>query len=170
MRMMKSKFKVWAALFLLAPLTATPDEPVAKTAATAAAPYGLPQREHWTTSRITGSPEPPKPYTVERVFPQLSFENPVELTPAPGSDRLFLLELHGKIYSFPNRNDVDKPDLVVDLHKTLTKAGNFYGLEFHPDFEQIDLSCCLFVSDSFPSIPYAPASVSVYRCVDMTWD
>ncbi len=136
MRMMKSKYRVWAALFLLAPLTAIADEPAAKPAATAEAPFGLPKRQHWTTSRITGSPEPPKPYTVERVFPQLSFENPVELTPAPGSDRLFLLELHGKIYSFPNRNDVEKPDLVVDLHKTLTKAGNFYGLEFHPDFEQ----------------------------------
>ncbi len=136
MRMTFPNQTVWAALAVLALAlpTAAAEESAAKDANSNDVPFGLSQRIPWTTSRITGSPEPPKPYLVERVFPELTFENPVELTPAPGSDRLFVLELRGKIYSFPNRNDVDKADLVVDLHESIDKAGNFYGLEFHPDF------------------------------------
>ena len=65
-------------------------------------PPGRGGRPLWTTSRITGSPEPPPPYRVERAFPGLKFVNPVELTAAPGTDRLFLAEQSGKIYSFPN--------------------------------------------------------------------
>ena len=118
MRMTFPNQTVWAALAVLALAlpTAAAEESAAKDANSNDVPFGLSQRIPWTTSRITGSPEPPKPYLVERVFPELTFENPVELTPAPGSDRLFVLELRGKIYSFPNRNDVDKADLVVDLH------------------------------------------------------
>ncbi|MDE0736373.1 MAG: hypothetical protein OSB47_11155, partial [Pirellulaceae bacterium] len=40
-------------------------------------PHGISQRTAWATSRITGSPEPPPPYQVEQVFPQLKFVNPV---------------------------------------------------------------------------------------------
>jgi hypothetical protein len=79
MRMVLSKNRVWGASWVLLLAAATADEPAAKLPATDAAPFGLAQRQPWTTSRITGSPDPPKPDIVERVFPQLSFENPVEL-------------------------------------------------------------------------------------------
>src|SRR5262249_50758590 len=44
-------------------------------------PHGIP----WTTSRITGSPDPPPPYRIERAFPKLTFKNPLLLTRAPGT-------------------------------------------------------------------------------------
>ena len=50
-------------------------------------PYGIERRIPWTTSRITGTPEPPPPYTIERVFGNLEFTNPVVLTNAPATDR-----------------------------------------------------------------------------------
>src|SRR5947209_19834528 len=60
-------------------------------------PFGLVRRTPWTTSRIRGSPEPPHPYRIERAFPKLSFKNPLLLTRAPGTERLFIAEQAGKI-------------------------------------------------------------------------
>src|SRR5712692_11416847 len=106
-------------------------------------PYGIARRTPWTTSRITGSPEPPHPYRVERVFPKLGFKNPLLITNAPGTDRLFVGEHAGKLYSFPKDQTRDKPDLFLDLTTELQswdKTGKVkgleavYGLAFHPRF------------------------------------
>ncbi|MBO0696857.1 MAG: PQQ-dependent sugar dehydrogenase [Zavarzinella sp.] len=103
------------------------------------------KRVAWTTSKVTGSPEPPHPYRVVPAFPKLKFRNPLHLTSAPGTDRLFVLEHTGKIFSLPNRADVDKADLVIDTAKDLTswKPGGkiqgfdaVYGMTFHPKFEE----------------------------------
>ena len=45
--------------------------------------YGIDSRIPWTTSQISGTPEPPLPYVTERVFPELSLENPVDLIAVP---------------------------------------------------------------------------------------
>jgi uncharacterized repeat protein (TIGR03806 family) len=96
--------------------------------------YGIKQRIPWTTSRITGSLEPPHPYKIERVFPKLQFTNPVTMTTAPGSDRLFVVELDGKVYSFSGDGSAEKPDLFLDLKKLSKDARRIYGMTFHPDF------------------------------------
>ena len=69
----------------------------------------------WTPSRVIGTPEPPSPFLAERRFPKLSFTNPVEMRPIPGTDRLLVMQLNGKIFSFPDRQDVTKADPVLDL-------------------------------------------------------
>src|SRR5437870_1901043 len=79
-------------------------QPVAKPASKASAskdPYGIDKRVPWTTSRFRGTPEPPLPYRAERSFPKLSFKSPTVLTNAPATDRLFVAEQHGKIFSIP---------------------------------------------------------------------
>src|SRR5437773_6258424 len=76
-------------------------------------------RTPWTTSRVTGSPEPPPPFKVVRAFPNLKFEKPLLLTRCPRSDRLFVGEQGGVLYSFANRPDA-KADLFCDLRKELT--------------------------------------------------
>jgi putative heme-binding domain-containing protein len=99
-------------------------------------------RAAWTTSRLHGSPEPPPPYKVERVFPNLTFKLPVDLCYAPGSDRLFVLTQKGLAYSLPNAQDCTKPDLFLDLHEVagLDKIANCKGVDdsyavtFDPDF------------------------------------
>lgn len=88
----------------------------------------------WTTSRITGSPAKPLPYRTERIFSHLEFSNPVVLTNAPGTDRMFVAELHGKIYSFVARDDSNARELVFDLKSHVKQADRLYGLTFHPDF------------------------------------
>ena len=95
------------------------------------------KRTAWTTSRITGSPEPPPPYQIVRAFPKLSFKNPLLLTTAPGIKRFFVCEQAGKIFSFPLDPNVDKADLVLDLRAEregwdkakVRSVGDLYGLE-----------------------------------------
>ena len=93
------------------------------------------QREAWTTSRIIDSPEPPPPYTVERRFPNLEFKNPVEFVAEPGSDRWWMVELDGKVWTFKNDNGVTTRELAIDLKHAIGPKTRAYGLAFHPDYE-----------------------------------
>src|SRR6266498_5860511 len=51
-------------------------------------PYGIDRRIPWTTSRVVGSPDPPLPYTVEKTFTNITWKEPVFITPEPDSKRL----------------------------------------------------------------------------------
>src|SRR5262249_18044464 len=111
---------------------------------------GLEKRVPWTTSKLTGSPEGPPPYRTERVFPQLKFKKPVTITRAPKSDRLFVIELQGPIYSFPDHQAVEKPDLLVNLGE-VPGLDEAYGLAFHPRFpENRQVFICYAVKSGKP--------------------
>ena len=99
-------------------------------------PFGIEKRTLWTTSRLTGSLEPPPPYRIEHRFPKLQFKNPVVLTNAPGMERLFVVEVEGRIYSFPNNNDCSQADLCLDAKESLPGTDQVYGLTFHPRFAE----------------------------------
>src|SRR5215831_20363502 len=71
-------------------------------------------RVPWTTSRIAGAPEPPPPYAVEPAFPHLKFRFPVAMVPAPGTHRLFVGELQGRIVSFRDDPNCRQADLALD--------------------------------------------------------
>ena len=92
-------------------------------------------REAWSTSKISGSPDPAPPYRTELAFPKLKFVQPLDLSPAPGSDRLFVAEQAGKILSFPTRQEIDAADLVVDLKESHPDLSAVYAITFHPNFE-----------------------------------
>ncbi|MEQ1824860.1 MAG: PQQ-dependent sugar dehydrogenase [Pirellula sp.] len=101
-------------------------------------------RQPWTTSRVVGSPEPPPPFKSVRAFPNLKFEHPLHLVSALSTNRLFVAEQAGVIYSFINRADA-AAELFIDLRqeiKTLHLNASaheveaVYGLVFHPQFEQ----------------------------------
>jgi hypothetical protein len=92
------------------------------------------KRPAWTTSRITGSPEPPSPYRIERIFPKLRFVEPLELVAFPASDRFVLAEHAGKIYSFPNNPDCEAPDVFADMKGWNREIQEVYSPEFALDF------------------------------------
>src|SRR5437762_8020066 len=96
--------------------------------------FGIDSRIPWTTSRLVGSPDPPLAYVVKRVFPKLNFKEPVDLANTPGSDRLFIAELSGKIFSFNPESGAGQPDLVVDLRTNISGFNSTYGMAFHPGF------------------------------------
>src|SRR5262245_19829358 len=102
------------------------------------------KRVPWTTSRITGSPEAPPPYRTERVFPKLKFAEPVTITRAPGSERLFVAELRGKIVSFPDDQACEKPEPFLDL-SAIPGHWRTYGLVFHPNFAKNRLVYACYV-------------------------
>ena len=94
----------------------------------------LERRAPWTTSRITGSPETPMPYVTRRVFPKLKFVNLVDLCNAPGTERLFVLEQGGAVYSFTPNAELEKADPLLDLRKRVPDFNAAYGMTFHPGF------------------------------------
>src|SRR5258708_2537986 len=89
---------------------------------------GIDKRVPWTTSHVKGSPEPPAPYRSEVAFPKLKFFEPLDMASAARSDRLFVAERPGRIFSFRNDRRADKADLLIDLKKTV------YAFTFHPQF------------------------------------
>src|SRR6058998_2453053 len=100
--------------------------------------FGLEKRVPWTTSKVIGSPEPPPPYRTEPAFPKLpAFEEPLDLTYAPGSNRLFVAGRWGKIWSFVNKRDIDKADLALEFKGAKDSKGQpmkqvIYAITFHP--------------------------------------
>jgi len=103
------------------------------------------ERTPWTTSRLTGSPEPPPPLRSERVFPNLTFKSPVQLIPFPDHRRYVLVEEHGMIYSFPNDPSCAKAELLLDARKEIRNldkiegcrgVGSTYSLVFDPNFSE----------------------------------
>ncbi len=108
-------------------------------------PQATDERVPWTSSRIIGTPDPPPPYRLERVFPRLTFDKPVEIVRSAELKRLFVVEQYGKIFSFPEEGDPVKADLFADLKKEIrgwekvpdTKGvDQSYGIAFHPKFAE----------------------------------
>ena len=103
--------------------------------------FGLDKRVPWTTSKVIGSPEPPPPYRTELAFPKLpKFEEPLDLTYAPGTNRLFVAGRWGKIWSFVNKKDVDNADLALEFKVDKDSKGEpmkqvIYAFTFHPKFK-----------------------------------
>lgn len=108
-------------------------------------------RTPWTSSRIHGTPEPPPPYRAEPAFPRLTFQLPVVVVAAPGSPRLFVGELKGKLYSFRATANCAKADLLFDLAKVHPDLTMNYGLVFHPNFATNHyLFVCFATKDGTP--------------------
>ena len=94
-------------------------------------PFGLKKREPWATSRVVGTPEPPPPYTVRRAYPQLKFKNPVFIAQEPETDRLFVAELAGKIFSFSKTNPTpESKQLFLDTKRQI------YAFSFHSKYQE----------------------------------
>ena len=120
---------------------------------------GSPKRIPLTTSNVRGRPEPPLPFRAEVAFPHIRFSNPTVLTNAPGTDRFFVVEQSGKIYSIAGDRSSSKRDLFVDVAKLVEQLNGMldgadhvqgsttYGLTFHPDFAKNRLCYVCYVVD-----------------------
>lgn len=71
---------------------------------------------------------------MERLYPQITFNNPLDLAFAPGTDRLFVAEQGGKLWSFDTRATNSQPELAFDLRKHHEPLDNILGFTFHPGF------------------------------------
>ena len=92
------------------------------------------QRAPWTTSRVHGTPEPPPPFVVERLYPALTFTKPLDIVPLPGSDRLVVLQETGRMLSFVP--GAAKADAFGELAAFDPDISRSYALTFHPRFAE----------------------------------
>lgn len=76
---------------------------------------------------------------LETAFPALSFTRPLAIeSPPDSSHRLVVVEQAGRIYVFPNDNNVKKSRLFLDIRKRVYDEGNeegLLGLAFHPAYK-----------------------------------
>jgi putative heme-binding domain-containing protein len=99
------------------------------------------KRPAWTTSKLKGAPQPPPPYRLVPAFPALKFQKPTCIEEFPGTRRLLVTEIGGKVFSFPAQREVDRADVVIDLAQRLPAAlaaqgVSLFDAEFHPRFEE----------------------------------
>jgi glucose/arabinose dehydrogenase len=104
-------------------------------------------RASWTTSRVSGSPEPPTPYLTQPAFPNLTFAEPLEADVAPGDNRIYVAERYGRIVSFENNKDAKSTDVFLDLGKVI------YGFAFHPQFQQNGYVYVTYIVDPVLELP-----------------
>lgn len=89
-------------------------------------------RPAWTTSKITGTPTPPAPYTIRPAFPNLSFANPTSLEELPDG-RMLVSEIDGNVFTFRKDSQTPERDLLLNLgggkiwHAT---AGPSFGVKW----------------------------------------
>ena len=96
----------------------------------------------WDDSRLRGTGEADLPYTTTRVFAGLRLLRPVTIGPVPTRDpaapeRLLVIECDGPVSTFPNRPDVNRPDVFLNLPARFRQATQTYGVAFHPGFPQV---------------------------------
>jgi len=76
---------------------------------------------------------------IEVAFPNLSFTRPVDLQhPGDGSDRIFVVEQQGIIYTFQNDSNTSIKTTFLDIRDRVDDSSNeegLLGLAFHPDYE-----------------------------------
>lgn len=94
------------------------------------------QHQPWTTSRITGSPEPAPPYTTAPVYPQLKFKEPVTIARMPNSNRLLVMQLKEGIVSFVDEANPNETAPFFDFARHIKGFWRAYGIAFHPRFAE----------------------------------
>ena len=93
------------------------------------------EETRWTTSRIHGSPLPPKPFVTEQVWTKVPLNNALDLVPVPGLAQWLIVENGGKIWALPQDLQAEKADLALDLKALHPKVDHGYGVAFHPKFK-----------------------------------
>jgi len=99
-------------------------------------PYGLSKRVPWTASHLRGSPEPPLPYTVEKIFTKVTWKAPLYLADEPGTNSLWVT-LHAvapgqgsRIVKIQDNPEADQVETVLDFPNRIV-----YSICFHPDYK-----------------------------------
>ena len=95
---------------------------------------GLDSRIPWTNSRLVGSPEPPLPYTVEKLFPKLDLPTPIYIAAEPGSNWLWVVlhakgDLPARVIRFANEPDVSSFETMYEVPNRI-----IYSVCFDPSF------------------------------------
>jgi glucose/arabinose dehydrogenase len=95
------------------------------------------ERTPWTSSRLAGSPEPPLPFTVEKIFEAIKWENPIYALTDPGANRDHVVIVQqGGEENRPTRIFRVKADPSTTAKETFLELPGWlvYGMTFDPDY------------------------------------
>ncbi len=115
-------------------------------------------------------------WSTENAFPNLTFTDPLWLTPVPGSNDLLLVSKKGQIWRFPNHPATTQAQVVKVLDRVSTtqvsEDQGFYCLVFHPEFGQSGSPNANYTYVCYnhkPALPGADDNHSYWRVSRFTW-
>ncbi len=141
-----------------------------------AKPYGVEKYVPVTTSTVIGSPDPPPPYRVEKLFPKLKINYPICVRPQPNTDLMFAIDETSpysptRICRFRQHAD------ATDLEVLLPLKDVAYDIVFHPRYAEngyvyigsngadqsgkIKTRVTRYIVDRKPPYKFDPASATV---------
>ncbi len=90
-------------------------------------------------SKVIGSPEPPLPYRVKRLYPKFSPEWPIMVRAVPGTDQMLVITESGpygptQLYRVKDDPEVKTADAVKIMD--MPYGGVAYDIAFHPKFTE----------------------------------
>lgn len=96
----------------------------------------------WSDSNLRGTGGPSLPFTTQRIFSQFKFGRLATILSIPPTrpneeERLLVAEVHGPVWTFPNRPDVAQPDKMLDLPARFKNSTHTYALAFHPEYPSV---------------------------------
>ncbi|MFT5465282.1 MAG: glucose/arabinose dehydrogenase/mono/diheme cytochrome c family protein [Verrucomicrobiales bacterium] len=97
------------------------------------------ERLPWTTSRVTGTDEPARPYVSEPLWPGITFSKGLDIAYSPDLGKIIIAEQKGKIWALPadTTADPDSAELVADLNEIVKpQLESVLGMTIHPDFAE----------------------------------
>ena len=90
----------------------------------------------WTTSRIHGTPEAPKPFIAEQAFTHIELHDGLEMIAVPGAHRFAAVENTGKVFTFADKPQAASQHQLIDLKAKHEKLSHVYGIAFHPKWRE----------------------------------
>ena len=92
------------------------------------------QNAEWKTSRIHGSPEPPKPFVAEQVYEKLPLSEALDMVPVPGLAQWVFVQNGGTLVTSSTNLDATAVNVALDLKALHPALDHAYGIAFHPKF------------------------------------
>lgn len=98
--------------------------------------------QRWSDAKLRGTGAAPLPFVTERIFSQFKFGRLATIQSIPPStpeepERLLVAEVHGPVWTFPNRPDVTQPEKMLDLPERFKHSTHTYALAFHPEYPSL---------------------------------
>ncbi len=122
------------------------------------------------------APGQPTGWSTENAFPNLTFIDPLWLTPIPGSTNLLLVGKNGQIWRFPNSAATTQAQVVKVLERVSTTQSSedqgLYSLVFHPQFGQSGSPNANYTYVCYnykPALVGADENHSYWRVSRFTW-
>ncbi|MEM9587202.1 MAG: PQQ-dependent sugar dehydrogenase, partial [Planctomycetota bacterium] len=79
------------------------------------------QRAAWNSSQLKGTPDPPPPLVTERIYADVSFDQPIAVRDLPQRNRRVLLLRRGDLVTIASAPDARQVDLAFSISEALAK-------------------------------------------------